>query len=480
VDQKITFAGKIKLASAAAEVDLANSELALRRARSDLATRVRNSYYALLVAREMVRVNKAMARFTDEVYRLDAGLLEAGIVAPYEPMALRAQAYTARLAYKQAIQTYVYSWKQLVATVGVRQLPLSEVAGRIDALIPYYDYEKVLAHALRNHTDVQIARNGIDKARYSLKLAQITPYPDLDVNVALLKEYSLAPKQVVHTVTLGVPFPIWDQNKGNIMAAEAMQKRASEEPHRVEESLTNMLATAYTGYKTNLEALEYYRKFILPDQVRAYRGVLERRQIDPNAAFSDLVSAQQTLATDVTSYLGILGSLWSSAVSVADLLQTDDLFQIAQPRELPPLPDLNQLPAWPCCHDCPPPAGGGSGHTPCAVVSPTSETRNVPAATGTSNPSVAGNKPASAAWKPPEASTWIERNQGLPQSEASTAVVSQPSVTPPSTEEVPTFRPTLKTRKRQGFTPATEETPALRSTTEEQPTSTAARQAPGP
>jgi cobalt-zinc-cadmium efflux system outer membrane protein len=88
----------------------------------------------------------------------------------------------------------------------------------------------------------------------------------------------------------------------------------------------------------------------LPDQVRAYRGVLARRQIDPGAAFADLLGAQQTLAADVTAYLGILGSLWSSAVSVADLLQTDDLFQLAQPQEVPPLPDLEHLAPWPCCH----------------------------------------------------------------------------------------------------------------------------------
>ena len=125
------------------------------------------------------------------------------------------------------------------------------------------------------------ARNGIDKARYNLKLAQVTPYPDVDVNVSVLKEYVLPPKQIVPTVTLGMPLPIWDQNKGNIMAAEAALVRASEEPHRVEVTLTNNLATAYTGYKNNLDALEYYRRYILPDQVRYYRGVFDRRQIDP-------------------------------------------------------------------------------------------------------------------------------------------------------------------------------------------------------
>ena len=222
------------LQTAAAEMDLHNAELALRRARSDLATQVRNAYFAVLVAKETVRVNAALAHFTDEVYRLQADLLAGGFAAPYEPAALRAQAYTARLAYKQAIQTYIYSWKQLVAAINVRQLPLSEVAGRVDSAIPYYDFDAILAYVLRNHTDVLTARNGIDKARYNLKLAQVTPVPDVDVNMAVLKDYSLAPKQACPTLTLGVPLPVWDRNKGAIMAAESALVRAEEEPHRVE------------------------------------------------------------------------------------------------------------------------------------------------------------------------------------------------------------------------------------------------------
>ena len=347
IDQTIKTGGKIRLAESAARKDFERAELALKRARSDLATSVRNNYFALLVSKETVRVTKSLAEFTDEVYRLQEKLLEVGSAAPYEPAALRAQAYAARLAYLQALQTYIYNWKQLVAAVGLRQLPLSEVAGRIDAFIPYYDYDTVLAHALHQHTDLLTARIGIEKARYNLKLQQVIPVPDVDVRVAILKEFALAPEKYVHTLQVGVPLPIWDQNKGNILNAEAALLRATEEPHRVELALTNTLANAYTNYKTSLEGLEYYRKYILPDQVRTYRGVFERRGIDPGVVFGDLVTAQQTLATSVTQYLTILGQVWTSVVNVADLLQTDDLFQLAQLGEVPPLPDLDLLP---CCH----------------------------------------------------------------------------------------------------------------------------------
>jgi cobalt-zinc-cadmium efflux system outer membrane protein len=384
IDQVVKTGGKLRLQHAAAEIDLRNAELALRRARSDLATQVRNAYYAVLVAQETVRVTKALARFTDEVYLAQADVLRGGVIAPYEPATLRSQAWTVRLALQQAIASYISSWQQLVATLGIRQLPLTEVAGRIDRAIPYYDYDTVRAHVLKNHTDVLTARNGVDKARYNLKLAQITPaYPDVDFAVTMAKDFVVPPQQAVATASVSVPIPIWDKNKGNIIAAEAALDRARDEPHRVEMSLTTALSAAYVNYKNNLAALEYYRKFILPDQVRTYRGIFERRRIDLSFGYVDLVTAQQSLVTSVTAYLGVLGSLWTSVVSVADLLQTDDLLQLGQPQEVPALPNLEALPPWLCGHgdklvtagDPAGPCGGG------VVVS-------------TSSPGAAGTAPA--------------------------------------------------------------------------------------
>jgi len=352
IDQVIKTAGKLRLQTAAARKALEIAELTLRRARSDLSTQVRNAYYGLLVAKETVRVNKGLSQFTDEVYRVQVNLLDNGFGAPYEPAGLRAQVYTARLAYVQAIATYVYAWKTLVTTIGLRQLPLSEVAGRIDALIPYYNYDTLAAHVATHHTDTLIAKTGIAMAQYNLKFAQVTPIPDVDVHVGVVKDYALLPKGTYVYSTLGFPLPIWDQNKGNIMAAEGALVRATEQCHTAEQNLMNNLATAFTGYKTNLDGLEYYRKYILPDQVRVYKGIFERRFIDQAVGFTDLVSAQQTLAADVSTYLTILSGLWTSVVSVADLLQTDDLFQLGKPLMLEPLPDLEHLPPLPCCHGC--------------------------------------------------------------------------------------------------------------------------------
>jgi cobalt-zinc-cadmium efflux system outer membrane protein len=354
IDQTIKTGGKIGLAVAAAQKDYDNAKLALKRARSDLSTQVRNAYFALLVSEETVRINLALARFTDDVYRLQISIFEGGVAAPYEPAALRAQAYTVRLALKQAIQTYIYNWRQLIAVIGERQLPLSQVAGRIDAVVPKYDYDTILTYALQRHSDVLIARNGLDKARANLKLQQVAPVPDIEVQFGVFKEFALPPQQIVGTAQVSVPIPIWDHNKGGVLAAEAALVRATEEPHRVETTLANSLAAAYTNYQNNLAALEYYRRYILPDQVRTYNEVYRRYGLDPMVNFGTVVSTQQTLVTDVSAYLAILSTLWTSVVGVADFLQTDDLFQTAELKDLPALPDLDHLAPWPCCHTCPP------------------------------------------------------------------------------------------------------------------------------
>ena len=350
VDQVVKTGGKLTLAGAANMMNLRNAELALKRARSDLATTIRGDYYTLLVAKETVRVNRALAHFTDEIFRLQADLLGGGFAASHEPAGLRSQAFVVRLGYQQAIANYVMAWKQLVADMGLKQLPLSQVEGEVDRLIPYYDYDQILAHVLRNHTDILTAAITIKGADYTLKLARVTPVPDVEVRADLFKEHMIQPFQNYFMLSLSIPFPVWDQNKGAIRAAAAAKVRAIEGPHAAEVNLTTNLATAYATYKTNLYSMDFYRRNILPDQVRYYRGVFERRRIDPGVAFGDLVQAQQTLVADVTAYLGILNSLWTSVINVADFLQTDDLFQLGKPMELPSNPIIDALHDWPCPH----------------------------------------------------------------------------------------------------------------------------------
>ena len=352
IDQPIIMGGKQKLGSAASQKDLDNAILALKRcAQRPVHRRAHRLLRGARRCRDIGGEPGAGAVQRRDLSTPDRVAPRAQ-AAPYEPTALRAQAFTVRLAYKQAIASYLYDWKTLVATLGLPQLPLSEIAGQVDRFIPYYDYDEVLrlrlAQSHRHPDGPQRPQEGPVQPQADSGHASFPrPRRDLD-DAERLRKPAVRNVPARHH---RLPSAHLGPEQGEHHRHPGRLVRASEESHRVEVTLTNGLALAYEGYRNNLYAMEYYRRNVLPDLVRYYRGVFARRQIDPSSAFGDLVAAQQMLSSNVTAYLGILSSLWSSAVSVADFLQTDDLFQVAKQRELPQLPDFNELSHWACGHD---------------------------------------------------------------------------------------------------------------------------------
>jgi cobalt-zinc-cadmium efflux system outer membrane protein len=344
IDQVIKTGDKLKLQEAAATMDLLNARLALRRARSDLATQVRGAYFAVLVAQENMRVSEALYRFTNRLYDIQIDLVRtAALAAAYEPMQLRPLALQARLAFVQARNQYLASWKQLAAAMGLPHMPPSELEGRVDLPVPVFEYHAVLAQ-LSRHTDVLTALNTIQKAKYNLELAKVVPLPDVDVHFLVQKDYTTPPFQVVNSFQMTIPVPVWDQNKGAIHQAEWLLRQASVGPDQARNALITTLADAFNRYQTARESVAITRQQVR-DQIRAYRGAHERREKVPaDVAFADLVTSEQTLVGYIAAYITALGQQWQAVVDVANLLQTDDLFQVAPHEEVFPVPDLEPLP----------------------------------------------------------------------------------------------------------------------------------------
>jgi cobalt-zinc-cadmium efflux system outer membrane protein len=369
VGQTIRTAGKIKLAQAAAKKDLDNARLAYRRAETDLAASVRSGYFAVLVAQESIRANRALVKLTDTVFEVMVRQLQGGEVATYEPMQLGVFAAQARAALIMARNSYTLAWKQLATSLGLPAMPSTQLAGRVDMPVPIYDYAQVLARVLSNHTDVLTAGNGIDKARYNLRMAEVTPIPDVNMQAIVQEDWTPpGPVRQFLTFTATMTLPVWDLNQGNIRQSQGALMRAVEEPHRVRNDLTGRVADAYRRYSENLILVQLYRTDLLPKQVQAFRGAVKRYYggelpSQPGAlGYADLVTAEQNLVSVIGPYLTLLGSMWQAVVDVASLMQTDDLFQGCERMPVAEVPDLEHLLKLPCCHPCNPlPAPGLRG-----------------------------------------------------------------------------------------------------------------------
>lgn len=351
IEQIIKTGGKLELAQAAASIDVLNAQIALRRAEVDVATQVRGHYFAVLVAQETFRATYALAIFTDDAYRVWTENVFAEQAAPFEPMQLRVLVYQVRGLLIQARNRYDAAWKQLAASLGQPALPPTQLAGRVDAAMPAYTYDRAWDQISTRHTEITTALNNVLKGRYLVRLAQVTPVPDVRMLVVMQKDMTVHPHNFTQNVQVGVPLPVFDRNQGGIRKSEAELARAEEEVSRVRNELAGRLATAFERYQNNQKLIEYYRVNMLPDQVQAYRGLYQQYTLQSDkVSFTALLQAQQNLLQTVTSYLGVLGDTWSSVVEMAGLLQTDDLFQnvaTASPPALDPIELLLQSPCDP-------------------------------------------------------------------------------------------------------------------------------------
>ena len=328
--QLIKTAGKLELAQAIENVDLMNTQLTLRQARNDLLTQVRRQYFALLVAREAVRINEAIVRFTHELYRIQVDQVTEGEAAAFEPAQLLIFVYQAHGALNAAQNRYTSAWKQLTSILNVPYLPVADLVDHPEMPVPIEDFDVAATHVLSMNTEARAARNGPLKARLALRLEEIRPIPDINFYVTVQKDFTTpGTNRATYNSQFGVPLPLWDRNKGNIQTARAFLIRAEEEVPRVENDLRARLASAFERFETNRVQVSLQRNHILPNAVRTYRGTYQRHIEQPaDVGFADVVVAQQMLLNAVTQYITALNEQWSAFVDIAALLQIESLREL--------------------------------------------------------------------------------------------------------------------------------------------------------
>jgi cobalt-zinc-cadmium efflux system outer membrane protein len=183
---------------------------------------------------------------------------------------------------------------------------------------------------LAAHTDLREAEVAAARARVQVRIAEVTPMPDVSLKVVVQKDYTVAPFATSANVEVGVPVPVWDRNQGGVQQAQGQLARALDEAQRVRLDLLAKLADAAERYTSNRQVVELHESSILPDQVRFYKGILQRHQQEPDKVpFSEAAYALETFGDSLAVYLAALDAQWKAAVDLAALAQLDDLYPAA-------------------------------------------------------------------------------------------------------------------------------------------------------
>ena len=249
LQQKIVTAGKLGLAQAAAEIDLANAELDLR----ELAWTWRRRYAVPILRHSLparsssscvrcrnLRIGSTRARSTWSV------VVKRPLMRQCSCACWRCRR---ELRSSRSSSPTLPLGKNWPRRSGLPDLPPSEVAGRADMAVPVVAYERALAALMSAHTDLAKSRNDVLQAQYQLQLARVTPIPDLETYVAVQHDYTFTPGTTTYNLQLGGEMPVFNRNRGNIISAQAQVFRAEQTVLRVRNDLTGQLAEVFAALR---------------------------------------------------------------------------------------------------------------------------------------------------------------------------------------------------------------------------------------
>jgi cobalt-zinc-cadmium efflux system outer membrane protein len=343
--QNIKTANKLGLARQVANVDVMNAQLLVRKTRLEVLSQVKAAYFAVLVAQENVIVSDALMRFMYGIFGIQRSRAKGPDVAGFEPVQLRGLAFLANAQLVAAQNSYVAAWKTLATKLGLPLMPPTALQGSADMPVPAITYEAALRRMLSVHPDLHMGRNVQGKARLALRLEQVKPIPDVFVYGTFQKDFTTpGMPHTSYNTQVGVPLPIFDRNRGNILSAQGDLWQAQQQLRRAQMELSAQLANTFAQYETNRYQLRMYVEQVFPDYARAFRSVYERHNSEPGqVGFEDVVLVQQNLAAMVPLYIGALNAQWSAVADLANLMQIEDFAEMAtigrgqpEPEPVPP------------------------------------------------------------------------------------------------------------------------------------------------
>lgn len=336
VTQDIVTAGKLKLSRAAAEREAEQASWNVMAERYAMLGEIRAAYFDALALQERVRLLCEIRRYGRDVtktvrsLRDDAKQLADIDVLPVEAELLR---YEADVESAQAEKAAAY--KRLAALVGVNRMTITKVAGSLgDYSLPDYDAVNTPLYVLSVHPEIQMAQWGVEKAKFVVQRAKVEPIPNLTVNGGYVRQNQNRSDD--YTLGVSASIPLWNKNQGNIRAAEAELCAAMQEVGRVENDLTDRVATALREFAAARKRAAKYQSVVdRAEKAQTIATEDQRRNLSPLM----VLELQRSLRQARLERLKALGDAWKAAAVISGLTIEDQWPPApTKPANVPPAP----------------------------------------------------------------------------------------------------------------------------------------------
>jgi cobalt-zinc-cadmium efflux system outer membrane protein len=345
ISQDIVLGGKLGLNRKIFEQEKKQAEAEGEEQRLRIINSVRILYYRALAAQEMVDLRHKLSKLAQDAVETSRQLGNVGQADQPDVLQAEVEREQEELTVVAAEQNQIRVWRELAATVGKPEIPLTRLAGNLEDM-PQDNPDQWLQMILRESPAAKIAQLGVLRAEASLARAKREPIPNLQLRGGLEQNLELE-ATTNHAIGLqgfaevGVQIPIFNRHQGNIAAASAEVERSQQEVQRVQLALRERAAMLLQNYVTARSTVERYRDRMIPRARKAYELYL-KSYTGMAAAYPQVLIAQRTLFQIQTDYITALDNLWANSTALKGFLLTDGLEAPSRAGEMDrPVRELN-------------------------------------------------------------------------------------------------------------------------------------------
>ena len=265
LSQVVDISGVVRTATDAASLFSRIANLDVQRTRNDVVLQVKQAFYDVLRAQELVRVAEESLRNAEVRRKLAQAAVDAGVSPKLDVMraeAAVAAAQQAVITARNALQLAKSAFNNVLGRRVDEPVELLPV----DEQVPESaDFNQYLQEALAKRTEMIQANLGISLAEKQITAAKRDQLPTVVVRGQWdfnLKTSTFQPREYSFTAIAAVQFKIWDsgQTQGRVEQARADVEKAKITIENVREGIALEVRSAYLGLQEAREKVAVAEK----------------------------------------------------------------------------------------------------------------------------------------------------------------------------------------------------------------------------
>jgi cobalt-zinc-cadmium efflux system outer membrane protein len=190
---------------------------------------------------------------------------------------------------------------------------------RVPALLQTATVDMLLSDAMVRRPDLQQSASAEERASAALALAQRQRIPDVSLGAQYAETGTGQNAVQPPTLTFGftVALPVFYQQQGEILRAEADRETQLLERTKLTAQVTSDVETAFTAFETSKAIVERMDSTLL-DRAKRARTITELQYQAGSATLIDFLDAERTYIQTNTEYFADLASYWTAVFQIEE------------------------------------------------------------------------------------------------------------------------------------------------------------------